>query len=180
MVTLRYYAHEMSLILALPQASGSTYLDCFKGVDGRRTFCAVFPALTQNMSGQNLAGTYCSLFFSLAGQKDPLVSSVITTAVGLACNFLSFFILESKRIGRWFLLFVGLVVMTLCMLGIALIDVIANNNGNYNGAAGKMLTFFVALFIAGSTLGPGVAGWTYTGKSDRCSFTKYPSFGSQR
>ncbi|GAA5987219.1 hypothetical protein JCM10908_001864 [Rhodotorula pacifica] len=146
-------------------AAGSSYLDCLRGIDGRRTFCAIFPALTQNMSGQNLAGTYASLFFFGAGQKDPLVSSVITTAVGLACNFLSFFVLESKRVGRWFLLFSGLVVMTLCMLGIALIDVIANKNGNYNGAAGKMLTVFVALFIAGSTLGPGVAGWTYTGEA---------------
>lgn len=126
------------------------------------------------MTGQNLAGTYCSYFFTLAGQKDPLVSSVISTAVGLACNFLSFFILESKRVGRWFLLFAGLIVMTLCMLGIALIDVIANNNGNYNGAAGKMLTFFVALFIAGSTLGPGVAGWTYTGKLERHIITTGP------
>lgn len=132
------------------------------------------------MSGQNLAGTYASLFLSLAGQKDPLASSVIITAVGLACNFLSFFILESKHVGRWFLLFAALIVMLLCMLGIALIDVIANDNGNYTGAAGKMLTFFVALFIAGSTLGPGVAGWTYTGMSDRYYLTLGPSSGDQR
>ncbi|KAG0655501.1 hypothetical protein C6P46_000847 [Rhodotorula mucilaginosa] len=118
-------------------AAGATYLDCFRGINGRRTFCA----------------------------KDPLASSVIITAVGLACNFLSFFILESKHVGRWFLLFAALIVMLLCMLGIALIDVIANDNGNYTGAAGKMLTFFVALFTAGSTLGPGVAGWTYTGEA---------------
>jgi len=39
------------------QAKSTSYLDCFKGTNLRRTFVAVFPPLTQNMSGQNLAGT---------------------------------------------------------------------------------------------------------------------------
>lgn len=42
------------------KAADKTYLDCFKGTDLRRTFCAVFPALTQNLTGQNLAGTVSS------------------------------------------------------------------------------------------------------------------------
>jgi hypothetical protein len=41
-------------------AKQSSYLDCFKGVDLRRTFCAVFPPITQNLTGQNLAGTYAT------------------------------------------------------------------------------------------------------------------------
>jgi hypothetical protein len=52
------------------------------------------------LTGQNLAGTYATYFFALAGASDPLISSVITTGVGLAANFLSFFLLDSKRIGR--------------------------------------------------------------------------------
>ncbi|KPV74502.1 uncharacterized protein RHOBADRAFT_15861, partial [Rhodotorula graminis WP1] len=103
------------------QAKSTSYLDCFKGTNLRRTFVAVFPPLTQNMSGQNLAGTYGTYFFQLAGQKDPLISSVITTAVGLFVNFCSFFLLERKRVGRWLLLFGGLLVMTACMLAIGLI-----------------------------------------------------------
>ncbi|GAA5999662.1 uncharacterized protein JCM10292_003680 [Rhodotorula paludigena] len=142
----------------------TSYLDCFRGVDRRRTFCAVFPALTQNASGQNLAGTYATYFFQLAGQSDPLISSVITTAVGLAVNFISFFVLESKRVGRWALLFGGLIVMTACMLAIGLIDVIGGGGDTYSDAAGKCLTVFVALFIAGSTIGPGVVGWAFAGE----------------
>jgi hypothetical protein len=65
--------HEMS--------KQSSYLDCFKGTDLRRTFCAVFPPITQNLTGQNLAGTYATYFFQLAGSTEPLVDSVITTAV---------------------------------------------------------------------------------------------------
>ncbi|GAA5922793.1 hypothetical protein JCM3775_006138 [Rhodotorula graminis] len=146
-------------------AKSTSYLDCFKGTNLRRTFVAVFPPLTQNMSGQNLAGTYGTYFFQLAGQKDPLISSVITTAVGLFVNFCSFFLLERKRVGRWLLLFGGLLVMTACMLAIGLIAVIAGGDGTYNKAAGACLTLFVALFIAGSTVGPGLVGWTYTGEA---------------
>ncbi|KAJ9117070.1 hypothetical protein QFC24_006529 [Naganishia onofrii] len=95
----------------------STYLDCFKGVDLRRSFCAIFPPITQNLTGQNLAGTYALTifnhrytvdFFTLAKQKDPLT-------VGLAANIMSFFLIESRRVGRFFLLFSGVIVMTGCM-----------------------------------------------------------------
>lgn len=119
-----------------------------------------------------------------------MISSVITTAVGLAVNFISFFVLESKRVGRWALLFGGLIVMTACMLAIGLIDVIGGGGDTYSDAAGKCLTVFVALFIAGSTIvragplvffraprhllvsangmkfaqGPGVVGWAFAGE----------------
>jgi hypothetical protein len=131
-------------------AKQSSYLDCFKGVDLRRTFCAVFPPITQNLTGQNLAGTYATCewawhvhvpsliicptapslhslsrpsrisltpadFFQIAGSKTPLVNSVITTVVGLGANFATFFLIENKRVGRWGLLFSGLIVMTISM-----------------------------------------------------------------
>lgn len=141
----------------------SSYLDCFKGVDRRRTFCAVFPAITQNLTGQNLTGTYMTYFFSLAGESDPLISSVISSVLSLFANFCTFFLLENKRIGRWRLLFGGVIVMTFSMLAIALIDTI--NHSSFNYASGVMLFFFVALFGAASAMGPGAAGWVYTGES---------------
>lgn len=42
--------------------------------------------------------------------------------------------------------------MTACMLAIGLIDVIGGGGETYSDAAGKCLTVFVALFIAGSTI----------------------------
>lgn len=77
--------------------SQSSYLDCFKvsfgthtdtsrltrdaqGVDLRRTFCAVFPPMTNNLAGSNLTGQYATYFFEIAGSNDPLVNSVITTS----------------------------------------------------------------------------------------------------
>jgi hypothetical protein len=53
--------------------------------------------------------------------------------------------------------------MTLCMLALGLIDVICHSD--FNAAAGALLVVFAALFISASTLGPGVAGWAYTGES---------------
>jgi hypothetical protein len=54
-------------------------------------------------------------FFQIAGSKTPLVNSVITTVVGLGANFATFFLIENKRVGRWGLLFSGLIVMTISM-----------------------------------------------------------------
>ncbi|KAL8291287.1 hypothetical protein RQP46_002265 [Phenoliferia psychrophenolica] len=140
-----------------------SFRDCLRGVDARRTFCACFPSLTQNLTGQNLVGTYSTYFFLLAGQKDPLISSVIVTLVGMSTNFATFFTIESKRVGRWALLIGGLATMTLSMLSIAIIDVASK--GVYSSAAGILLVLFLAFFTVGSTAGPGATGWVYTGES---------------
>lgn len=88
---------------------------------------------------------------------------MITTSVGLASNFISFFLIENKRIGRWMLLFVGIIVMTLCMLGLGITDVVAKSD--FSQAQGSVLVALVSIFLAASTIGPGVAGWAYTGES---------------
>jgi hypothetical protein len=46
------------------QASQTSYLDCFKGVDRRRTWVAVFAPLSQNLTGQNMIGTYGTCEFA--------------------------------------------------------------------------------------------------------------------
>ncbi|KAJ9114712.1 hypothetical protein QFC22_005588 [Naganishia vaughanmartiniae] len=49
------------------------------------------------------------------------------------------------------------------MLSIAAID--TAKKSNFDTGTGSLLVFFVSLFLAASTLGPGVAGWAYTGES---------------
>lgn len=85
-------------------------------------------------------------------------NSVFTlcAAVGMAANILTFFIIENKRVGRWGLLFTGVTTMTVCMLGIALVDTISKSN--VSKAGGSMYVVFLAIFSAASSLGPGVAG----------------------
>ena len=82
----------------------SSYLDCFKRPDLRRTFCACFPTMSSNLAGNNLNGQYATCtpslqlatsditvltllvdFFQIAGSGDPLVNSVITSGKLLLC-----------------------------------------------------------------------------------------------
>lgn len=37
--------------------AGSTFYDCLKGTDRRRTFCAVLPQMSQSFCGQSLIST---------------------------------------------------------------------------------------------------------------------------
>ena len=60
-------------------------------------------------------------------------------------------------------MFVGICVMTLCMLGLGITDVVAKSE--FSQAQGSLLVALVAIFLAASTIGPGVAGWVYTGES---------------
>lgn len=58
-------------------------------------------------------------WYAAAAQFQPLDKLICCcsphVAVGLAANFLSFFVIESKRVGRFFLLFAGVIIMTGCM-----------------------------------------------------------------
>lgn len=74
----------------------------------------------------------------------------------MTANIATFFVIESRRIGRFGLLLGGVATMTLCMFGIALVDTILKTV--INKAGGAMLVFFLAVFSAASSLGPGVAG----------------------
>ncbi len=91
------------------------YLDLFRRENRRRTFCAVFPSMSQNLTGQNFAGGYSTYFLMLAGSAQPLLNSTIITAVGLVANIGSFFVIERRNVGRWGLLFGGVVIMATCM-----------------------------------------------------------------
>ncbi|BEJ10588.1 hypothetical protein CspHIS471_0100100 [Cutaneotrichosporon sp. HIS471] len=117
--------------------------------------------MSQNLTGQNFAGGYSTYFLMLAGSAQPLLNSTIITAVGLLANVASFFVIERRNVGRWVLLFGGVVIMA--TYGIALISVI--EKGSYSTGAGIGFTFFLALFVAASTVGPGVGGWTYVAES---------------
>jgi hypothetical protein len=47
----------------------SSYLECFRGVDLRRSFCAAFPQMSSNLAGNSLNGQYATC-------KSPVGGSV--------------------------------------------------------------------------------------------------------
>jgi MFS transporter, SP family, general alpha glucoside:H+ symporter len=54
-------------------------------------------------------------FFETAGLSDSLLGSVIVSCAGLAAAFASFFLIETKKVGRWPLVFWGVVGITISM-----------------------------------------------------------------
>jgi hypothetical protein len=94
------------------QNKRSSYLDCFKGFNLRRTFGATFPAFCQPLI---LCGPYSTYFFALSGESNSLEAAAIVQSTGFFSNFCLYFIIDNKRIGLWNILFWGCVTMTLSM-----------------------------------------------------------------
>ncbi|KAL6922707.1 hypothetical protein ACHAPO_008519 [Fusarium lateritium] len=128
---------------------GTSYRDCFKGVDLRRTEIVVGIWLVQTLGGQNLMG-YFSYFLTQAGM-DPSNSfslSMAQYALGMVGTFGSWFLMA--KVGRRTIHFSGL-----CTQLIILIIVGSLSSANSNGsvwAIGAMLIVFT--FVYDFTVGP--------------------------
>ncbi|KAH6957824.1 general substrate transporter [Ilyonectria sp. MPI-CAGE-AT-0026] len=144
-------------------SSDASYLECLRGPNLSRTFVALFPSLAQQLVGNQLVQSYSAYFFTIAGLSNALLGSVVVSCVGLGAAIFAFFLIELRTVGRWHLVFWGVIGITLSMLGIGVVD--TADHGNNTASAGAALVTFVALFNAAVTIGPGVAGWSYTAES---------------
>ncbi|KAJ6014924.1 hypothetical protein N7540_009515 [Penicillium herquei] len=149
---------------AWPSNKTASYMDCFRGVDLRRSFCAIFPALSQPLCGNVICGPYATYFFSMVGFSNSLSATAIVLCCGFACNIAVFFLVDHRRVGRWAILFGGLTLMFIGDLGIGLVGSIEPNVKSSSAASG-LIIFFVCILGCGSFSGPGAVGWTYTGES---------------
>ncbi|RAO69146.1 uncharacterized protein BHQ10_005158 [Talaromyces amestolkiae] len=140
----------------------ATYMECLRGPNLQRTFSAMFPSTSQQLIGNQLVQSYSTYFFTIAGLSNALLGSVIVACAGLAAGFLCFFLIETKSIGRWTLVFWGVFGITISMLGIGIVDTV--DHGKTSTSAGAALVAFIALFNAATAVGPGVAGWAYAGE----------------
>lgn len=61
----------------------TTYLDCFRGTDLRRTLIAMGLMTCQNFGGRDFLFSYGTYFFSVAGVKNPFLISVILNLSGV-------------------------------------------------------------------------------------------------
>jgi MFS family permease len=161
-VNLLVYTVEKEMEERAERASVS-FFDCFKGVELRRTFVATLPTLAQQLTGNQLVQSYSTYFFTVAGISDALAASSVVSALGLAGAICAFFIVEKKVIGRFWLVFLGMIAVTICMLGIGVVD--SASHGNIGKSGGYVLVFFVGLFNLAVAIGPGVAGWAYTAEA---------------
>lgn len=111
---LLVYTVEMERQQRAANASISIF-ECFKGINLRRTFIASLPSLTAQLCGNALVQVYSTYFFTLAKIENALAASCVVSALGLVGAIASYFMVENKTIGRFWLLFASVTVITICM-----------------------------------------------------------------
>ncbi|KAL6355286.1 hypothetical protein LRP88_10872 [Fusarium phalaenopsidis] len=128
---------------------GTTYRDCFKGVDLRRTEIVVGIWLVQTLGGQNLMG-YFSYFLKQAGM-DPSNSfslSMAQYALGMVGTFGSWFLMA--KVGRRTIHFSGLCCQLIILVIVGSLSFSKGNGSVW--AIGAMLIVFT--FVYDFTVGP--------------------------
>ncbi|RYP25418.1 hypothetical protein DL767_008390 [Monosporascus sp. MG133] len=130
-------------------AEGTKYMDCFRGVDGRRTEIVCMTWIAQTMSGTALGGL-STLFYQQAGISDGDSFRLTWGQNGL--NFLgtvfSWFVLE--RIGRKTLMLGGMAVMFILLV----IITPSADQGSYE----RRITGFMGIHTPPSTAEAWAAG----------------------
>lgn len=133
--------------------AGSTYLDCFKKINIRRTEIATGVYCIQVLSGIYLIG-YATYFFQLAGlaTDQSFNMSVGFLALGFTGTCLSWFLLI--HIGRRRIYITGLAVLATLQLIIGILDCAPNYENRPSVIWAQSVLMLIWNFIYGCSLGP--------------------------
>jgi len=132
-------------------SSGTSYLDCFKGIDLRRTEIACVVWMTQTLCGSGLQG-YSTQFYENAGLStvyafDFQMGQYALAAVGV---FVAWRLMP--RVGRRTLYFYGLIATFICLLITGFLGFAPSSNKAAAWVIGSML--LILTFIYDLTVGP--------------------------
>jgi len=141
---------EQTDLLEQELEHSTTYLDCFKGANLRRTEISVMVYLIQVIGGNPLIG-YANFFFEQAGldSSDAFNMGVGNTALGFVGTVLSWPLL--RYFGRRSIYLYGITVMTILLFIIAFLDFGRSKSGAVWAQASLM---DVWTFIYQMTVGP--------------------------
>ncbi|PLB53878.1 putative MFS alpha-glucoside transporter [Aspergillus steynii IBT 23096] len=130
--------------------TGTSYLDCFKGVDLRRTEIACCAWAAQSLCGAGLMG-YSTVFYQRAGLavSQSFTMSLVQYALGVIGTFLSWTCMI--YFGRRTLYVGGLFFLSVVLLVIGFVS-IAPATTAISWATGSMLLVYT--FVYDSTIGP--------------------------
>ncbi|KAL2275480.1 hypothetical protein FJTKL_01990 [Diaporthe vaccinii] len=132
-------------------AQGTSYLDCFRGVDLRRTEIVCFAFMAQPFCGSAMGGTP-TYFFVQAGLPTSISFQMSVGGLSLAClgTVISWWLMHA--FGRRTLYLWGLGLLTTVLMIVGFISVGAANStaGNYAQAA-MMLVWLLVYYL---TVGP--------------------------
>lgn len=137
-------------------ANETSYLDCFRGSNLRRTEIAMGIFAVAQLTGVVFTVGYSSYFFELAGlsDSDAFTLSVGVTVLGLVGVICSWFLIN--RCGRRSTSLVGTGILTLLLLLVGILDVLPNYSSK-GPAFGQVACVIIFSFIYLSTIGP--MGW---------------------
>ncbi|KAK3197264.1 hypothetical protein GRF29_1536g1176888 [Pseudopithomyces chartarum] len=147
--TIAMYKHTNELEKAVSE--GTSYWDCFKGTDLRRTEIAAMTWFTQAWCGSSFMG-FSTYFFENAGldTSNAFSMSLGIYAIGAVGVFVSWWLMP--RVGRRTLYVWGLVAMLAILLIIGFLGIAPAGNTSVQWAVGAMLIIFT--FIYDASVGP--------------------------
>ncbi|KAJ5988079.1 hypothetical protein N7481_003289 [Penicillium waksmanii] len=127
--------------------TGSAWLDCFRGPDGRRTLIICMVYIAQQFIGVNFVSGYLTYYFKLAGVNDAIALAQVAFAIQLFGNICSWPLVD--RLGRRPMIVGGMIIMTMGLLVIGGISTIGSSS------ALKATVAFMTLwgFLYQATLG---------------------------
>ncbi|KAK4234234.1 general substrate transporter [Achaetomium macrosporum] len=96
------------------EGSQTSWLQCFRGIDGRRTLIVCMVYISQQFIGVNFIAGYLAYYFKLAGVQNALGVSQAAYAVQLFGNICSWPLID--RVGRRPMIVGGCMVMTCGLL----------------------------------------------------------------
>ncbi|EGX89837.1 sugar transporter, putative [Cordyceps militaris CM01] len=134
---------EMSAMYELECSleGSTTYRDCFRNTDLRRTRISLIFVVFQSFTGISFIAGYGTLFFALSGIKQPFLTTVITSCCGLGGSIAAFPLV--RTVGRRLLLLMGSAVCGISMLLFAIVGTAKPNSL----AAANLLVACVCIYL---------------------------------
>ncbi|KAI0593541.1 general substrate transporter [Biscogniauxia sp. FL1348] len=129
------------------ESKSSSWLDCFRGSNGRRTLIICMVYIAQQFIGVNFISGYLTYYFKLAGVQNALGVAQAAFAIQILGNICSWPLID--RLGRRPMVVGGMIIMT---AGLLIIGGISTIN---NSASLKATVAFMTIwgFLYQSTLG---------------------------
>jgi SP family general alpha glucoside:H+ symporter-like MFS transporter len=132
-------------------SSGTSYLDCFKGVDLRRTEICTAAWVAQSICGSTFIG-YSTTFYEQAGLPtvDAFDMSMGLYAIAAVGTLLSWWVMTF--VGRRRIYLIGTATMCVILFIVGMLGIAPKSNKAVSWVVGSMILVFA--FVYDSTVGP--------------------------
>ena len=143
---------QMTTALELEDRDSSSFADCFRGTDRRRTIISVMVYAIQPLVGNFLVIGYAVYFFELSGlaTRDAFILGVGLLAVGLVGTLFSWPLIAF--LGRRSIYNYGLLLLTVLVFLIGILDIVPNYNLTISWTQSSLMVVYN--FFYDLTIGP--------------------------